>query len=40
MRQNPGKSFAEVCGSEIDAAIPKGDDQAEEIEDIEEIQEV
>jgi hypothetical protein len=40
MRQNPGKSFAEVCGSDIDAAIPKGDDQAEEIEDIEEIQEV
>jgi hypothetical protein len=40
MRQNPGKSFAEVCGSDIDAAIPKGGDQAEEIEDIEEIQEV
>ena len=39
MRQNPGKSFAEVCGN-IEEEVRKGEDQGQESEKTEEVDEI
>ena len=40
MRQNPERTFAEICGGNIDAEIQKGAEQGGEVEDTEEVEEI
>ena len=40
MRQNPERTFAEICGGNIEAEIQKGAEQGGDVEDTEEVEEI